>query len=407
MLNESSGIIKIVLSVLLFPLYFQNYFIAYAWGADETFWIMAGKRMFLLLPVLAIILGCWITIACIITILFRKNRMGFSSSLFITWWDLGKSIVSFWGGIIKFAFIFLVALLNVIKILLLGVWYVIQEILFAPFRFIGNLGTRVIISNIPWIAVVLTLFWCLIEATIFTYVTTPLVIDTFSNITGEQLSEFVIRIPLFIFLLFIVLGSYAVLSTLVDTAKAKNMVAFARIIVIEIVVLFVEVLFLYREFVDALSPWLAQQSENFELGIFWTLAISCFAWFGIRSVSWFLFASHGTPTIMAVIQGKGLNLKVANDLVAVNASPIEFSSDFMKKIKADTAWIEEKGEEVFGAFILPPLQVLAAAINFITLLISSSHLFELPFKKVSDIMDSKVLLKASPAKPKPKRVEQV
>lgn len=405
MLNESSGILKIVLSVLLFPLYFQNYFIAYAWGADETFWIMAGKRMFLLLPVLAIILGCWITIASVITILFRKNRMGFSSSLFITWWDLGKSIVSFWGGIIKFAFIFIVAFLNVIKILLLGAWYVIQEILFAPFRFIGNLGTRVIISNIPWIAVVLTLFWCLIEATIFTYVTTPLVIDTFSNITGEQLSEFVIRIPLFIFLFFIVLGSYAVLSTLVDTAKSKNMAAFARIIVIEIVVLFVEVLFLYREFVDALSPWLAQQSENFELGIFWTLAISCFAWFGIRSVSWFLFASHGTPTIMAVIQGKGLNLKVANDLVAVNASPIEFSSDFMKKIKADTAWIEEKGEEIFGAFILPPLQVLAAAINFITLLISSSHLFELPFKNVSDIMDSKVLLKASPAKPKPKKVE--
>ena len=405
MFNESSGILKIVLSVLLFPLYFQNYFIAYAWGADETFWIMAGKRIFLLLPVLAIILGCWITIACIISILFRKNRMSFSSSLFITWWDLGKSIVSFWGGIIKFAFILIVALLNVIKILLLGAWYVIQEILFAPFRFIGNLATRVITSNIPWIAVVLTFFWCLIEATIFTYVTTPLVIDTFSNITGEQLSEFVIRIPLFIFLLFIVLGSYAVLSTLVDVAKSKNMTAFARIIVIEIVVLFVEVMFLYREFVDALSPWLAQQSENFELGIFWTLVISCFAWFGIRSVSWFLFASHGTPAIMAVIQGKGLKLKEANDEIAFKAPPIDFSSDFMRKIKADTAWIEEKGEDIFGAFILPPLQVLAAAINFITLLISSSHLFEIPFQNVSDIMDSKVLLKASPAKPKPKKVK--
>jgi hypothetical protein len=269
----------------------------------------------------------------------------------------------------------------------------------------GKMGSKVISSNIPWIAVVLTIFWCMIEATIFTYVTTPLVIDTFSNITGEQLSEFVIRIPLFIFLLFIVLGSYAVLSTLVDVAKSKNMMAFARIIVIEIVVLFVEVIFLYREFVDALSPWLAQQSEGFELGIFWTLAISCFAWFGIRSVSWFLFASHGTPAIMAVIQGKGLKLKEANDEIAFKAPPIDFSSDFMKKIKADTAWIEEKGEDIFGAFILPPLQVLAAAINFITLFISSSHLFELPFKNISDIMDSKVLLKASPAKPKPKKVK--
>jgi hypothetical protein len=408
MLNDYTGIVKIVLAILLFPLNFQYHFIDYAWGADETFWIMAGKRLFLLLPVLAIILGSWITIASVITILFRKNRMGFMQSLFITWWDLGKSIVSFWGGTIKFVFILTVALLNVLKILLLGVWYVIQELLFTPFRLVGKLGSRVISSNIPWIAVVLTLFWCLIEATIFTYVTTPLVIDTFSNITGEQLSEFVIRIPLFIFLFFIVLGSYAVLSTLVDVAKSKNMTAFARILVIEMVVLFVEVLFLYREFVDALAPWLAQQSENFELGIFWTLAISCFAWFGIRSVSWFLFASHGTPAIMAVIQGKGLRLEEPSYGVASNnTQPTEFSYDFMRKIKADTAWIEEKGEVILGAFILPPLQVLAAAINFFTLLISSSHLFDLPFKDVSAIMDTKVLLKASPAKPKTKKVEIV
>lgn len=405
MFNEPGGILKVVLSVLLFPLFFQNYFIVYVWGADEAFWLMVGKRIFLLLPVLAIILGCWITIACVVSALFRKNRMGFISSLLITWWDLGKAIISFWGGMIKFAFIFIVALGNVIKLLLLQVWYLIQEVLFAPFRLVGKLGTRVITSNIPWIAVALTVFWCLIEATIFTYVTTPLVIDTFSNITGEQLSEFVIRIPLFIFLLFIVLGSYAVLATLVDAAKLKNMTTLARIIVIELVVLFVEVLFLYREFVDALSPWLAQQSENFELGIFWTIAISCFAWFGIRSVSWFLFAAHGTPAIMAVIQGKGLKLKEANDGVAAKIPPVEFSSDFMKKIKADTEWIENKGQEIFGAFILPPLQVVAAAINFFTLLISSSHLFELPFKNIAAIMDSKVLLKASPAKPKPKKVE--
>ncbi len=87
--------------------------------------------------------------------------------------------------------------------------------------------------------------------------------------------------------------------------------------------------------------------------------------------------------------------------------PIEFSSDFMRKIKADTEWIEGKGEVVLGAFILPPLQVVAAAINFLTLLISSSHLFELPFKDFSSIMDTKSLLKAAPPKPKVKKVEMV
>ena len=406
MLNESSGVLKIVLSILLFPIYFQTQFIAFAWGADETFWIMTGKRIFLLLPSLAIILGCWITIVCAISILFRHDRMAFTSSLFITWWDMGKSIVSFWGGVIKFAFIFIIALLNVVKILLLGAWYVIQEILFAPFRLIGNLGTRIISSNIPWIAVVLTIFWCLIEATIFTYVTTPLVIDTFSNITGNELSEYAVRIPLFVFLLFIVLGSYAVLSTMVNAVKEKNVSSILGIISIEIVVAMVEIVFLYREFVDALTPWFASHSENFEMGVWTIFFVSGFAWFGIRSVSWFLFASHGTPAILAVIQGKGLKLKEANDKAAAKVPPIEFSSDFMRKIKADTAWIEEKGEEILGAFILPPLQVLAAAINFFTLLVSGSHLFELPFKNVGDIMDSKVLLKAAPAKPKPSRAKK-
>ena len=124
--------------------------------------------------------------------------------------------------------------------------------------------------------------------------------------TNEQLSEEFIRIPLFIFLLFIVLGSYAVLSTFADAFRSRNIHSIIGISVIEIVTLTVEILFLYREFVDSLVPWFAQYSENFELGIFGTLFISAFVWFGIRSLSWFLFAAHGTPVIMSVIQGKGL-----------------------------------------------------------------------------------------------------
>ena len=99
--------------------------------------------------------------------------------------------------------------------------------------------------------------------------------------------------------------------------------------------------------------------------------------------------------------------KEANNDVSFKSPSIELSSNFMKKIKADTAWIEAKGEVILGAFILPPLQVVAAAVNFFTLLISSSHLFELPFKDISTIMDTNVLLKASPAKPKTKIVAKV
>jgi hypothetical protein len=392
MFNGSSGLVKIILSFLFFPMFFQGLFIEFAWGVYDPVWLMLPKRIFLLLPVLAVILGCWVTVACVLTLLIRHNRQQFIIALFVTWWDLGKTVVSFWGGVFKFLYNFVAALMGLLKIIVLGLWSLVQEILFLPFRILRGATRSVVSSRVPWIALILTIFWCLIEAVIFTYVTTPVVVDTFSNITGEQLTTGFVRIPLFIFLLFIVLGSYAVLSTMVEAVKSKNISAIIGIGVIEIITLFVEVVFLYREFVDSLVPWMAQYSENFELGIFWTLAISVFVWFGIRSLSWFLFASNGTPTIMAIIQGKGFQMTSSEQGEKQYVSFI--SGEFMQKIKDDTEWIQQKGEELLASFILPPLQVIAAGINFLTLLIVSNHLFELPFKRIEDIKDSSQLITA-------------
>jgi hypothetical protein len=296
---------------------------------------------------------------------------------------MGKAIASFWGGIFKFVFTLIVTTIEFVKVAILAAWSLVQELILMPFRLLGNMGRNVVTSQVPWIAVVLTLFWCFIEAVIFTYVTTPLVVDTFSNITGDTLTENMVRIPLFIFLLFVVLGSYAVLSTFVGSLQKKNVGQIIGIGVIEIVVLFVEVVFLYREFVDALVPWFAQYSTNFELGVFWTLAISTFVWFGIRSLSWFLFAAHGTPTIMSVIAGKGLALAEPGENRA--RAYTSTSSAFMEKIKADIAWVKRAGDDLIAAFIIPPLQVIGASLNFCMLLINGQHLFRLPFTKIEDL----------------------
>lgn len=383
MLNDNSGLVKLILSILLFPTFFQETFIKFAWGVGDPLWVAMSKRLFLLLPVAAIILGCWLTVACVLTIIIRPNRHEYVKSIFITWWDMGKAIASFWGGIFKFVFTLFVTTIEFIKVAILAVWALVQELILMPFRLLGNMGRNVVSSQVPWIAVVLTLFWCFIEAVIFTYVTTPLVVDTFSNITGDTLTENIVRIPLFIFLLFVVLGSYAVLSTFVSSLQKKNIGEILGIGVIEITVLFVEVIFLYREFVDALVPWFAQYSENFELGIFGTLAISTFVWFGIRSLSWFLFASHGTPTIMTVIQGKGMALAERGERPAQNYSSI--STTFMEKIKADIAWVQQAGDDLIAAFIIPPLQIIAAALNFCMLLLNGQFLFKLPFAKMEDL----------------------
>ncbi len=390
MFDGSTDILKLILSLLLFPLYFQDALIDFAWGGNEQFWIVIVKRILLLLPISAIIVGLWVTIPSLVTVLIRQNRKQFVITLFVTWWDLGKSIVSFWGGILKFVFSLSTALLGLLRILFLSIWSIIQDVIFMPFRLIRKAGQNVVSSPIPWIAVFLTLFWSLLEALIFTYVTTPLVVDVFSNITGETLSENIVRIPLFIFLLFIVLGSYAVLSTMVDAVKNKNISAILGIGVIEIIALFVEVVFLYREFVDSLVPWLAQYSEGFQLGIVGTLLIACFVWFGVRSLSWFLFAAHGTPTILTIIQGKGLELASRSEVP--QARPFGISVEIIDKIKENTTWMLKKTDELMASFMLPPLQVVAASINFLALLVTSNHLFVLPFKNMGDILNSRALV---------------
>ena len=390
MVIDSNAIFQFFLSILLFPQLYQGTFLQFAWGADDQFWIMLPKRLFLLLPTLAVVASSWLCIPTLLTVVFRSKRVEFIMAFFITWWDLGKAIVSFWGGVFKFALNFVGALFGLLKIIVFGVWSVIQEILFLPFRVVRNASQSVVASSVPWIAVFLTVFWCIIEAVIFSYVTSPLVSDTLSNITGETLSVPLLRIPLFIFLFFVVLGSYSVLSNLVTAVKSKSVTAIAGIGVVEFIVLMVEVVFLYREFVDSLVPWFAQYSEGFELGIFWTLAIACFAWFGIRSISWFLFAAHGTPTILSIIQGKGLGVSSSRE--PAKARFVSFSTEFFNKIKDESDWLKITGDELLASFMLPPLQVVGGMVNMCLLFVTGKHLFQLPFTTLDSIMSSKSLL---------------
>jgi hypothetical protein len=399
MFGENNPLLKALISVLFFPLLFQEAFIIFSWGAEDTFWLMLGKRIFLLLPTLAVILACWVSIACILTVIFRQNRRQILTNLLITWWDLGRSIVLFWGGILKFFLTAIVAAAELVKIVLLSLWSIIGEVLFLPFRALRSMSQNIFGSPVPWIAVYMTIFWCIVEATIFTYVTTPLVADVFLNITGEHMHVNIIRIPLFVFLLFIVMGSYAVLANFVDSLKKKNIQSILGIGAIETVVLFVEVLFLYREFVDSLVPWFAQYSENFDLGVFGTLGISAFVWFGVRSLSWYLFAAHGTPTILYLIQGKGVVVLGRGEMP--KSRLVSVSPEFIERVKSEMSWIQTKAENLLSSLMLPPLQVTAAALNFCTLLLNGTHLFQLPFKTMTSVTDTGALLRRAAGNEQP------
>lgn len=389
--TNSINALELFLNMMILPV--LQSFVAFAWGAGDPFWLACLKRVFLLLPVLALIVGYWTSVIGLLTVVIRSERRLFVNTLFVTWWDLLKSILSFWGGIFKFFASAVISLFYLVRMTVVGVWVAFQDIVLIPFRVTVGIAQNVLNPGVAWIAVALTMVWCVFEAVVFTYVTSPLVIDTMSNMTGNQLSENFIRAPLFLFMLFIVLGSYSVLSTWSEAVRNRNIPAIIKIGAIEAVAIFVEVIFLYREFVDALVPWFAQHSsKDFQLGVFGTLAIATLTWLGIRSMSWFLFASSGTPTIMAIIQGTGLQRSKSEPEHALKKS-FQLTVNLITQIKAESEWIQRRQEELLGAFLLPPLQVIAAALNFCSFLMTTQHLFELPFRSVKDLKDSKMLIR--------------
>lgn len=365
----------------------------YLWGAQDSFWIAAFKRTFLLLPLAAFALSYWATLLAGLSLVFRSDRGRIVSSLLVTWWDLGRAVFGFWGGVFKAVALTSVGVFGLVRVLVVGAWVAVQDLVLIPFRGAAQVASGIANPSVPWIAVGMTFAWCFFEGVIFTYVMSPLVVDTLSNLTGNELTDSMIRFPLFGFMLFIGLGSYAVLSSWTQALKTRNFAAIAKIGAIEAVALFVEVVFLYREFVDALVPWFAQHAgEGFELGVFGTLAIASATWFGIRSLSWFLFAASGTPTILAIIQGTGLNLKRSEGAQVIRLS-FPVTAKLVDRIQSEMKWAQEQGEAILNAWVLPPLNVLAGAINFCTVLFSGKHLFQIPFASVRELKDARQLLK--------------
>jgi hypothetical protein len=401
---DLSSVASFAAAVLLFPTLFENTMLAFVWGALDEPWLMVLKRVFLLLPAGAILLALWTSILCLLSVVVRQKRSVFIRAFLVTWWDLGKSILAFWAGLFRFVLVLANSLFGFLRIAVTALWLFLQDLLLAPFRLVQSVARNVSVPGLPWIAATLTLVWCLAEAVVFTYVMTPLVQDTLDNLTGGELSEALIRIPLFLFLLFLVLGSYAVLSNWTEAVKSRKVLAILKITAVEAVAILVEVMFLYRELVDSLVPWFAQHtSKDFDLGITGTLAIAFLAWLGVRGMTWFLFAGHGVPVITAVIQGRGLRSPKPEE-PAPTREALPYVMGFYSTLKADMDWIQEKGDELLAAFLLPPLQVAAAALNFITLLVGGRHLFDLPFKTIRDLVRSRELIQG--AVPHPRRIRK-
>src|SRR2546428_8023445 len=141
--------------------------------------------------------------------------------------------------------------------------------------------------GVPWPAFFMLVFWSMIEATIFTFTLKPTASELLGELTGYDVNGFAFVALLWLFLWVLVAGSFACIQVLNEAIKSKKYGQIVSMVAIEIAVAMFEVLFLYRELVDAMTPWLAQQGV--QLTTTGAIGLGFFSWIGVRGMTWIHF----------------------------------------------------------------------------------------------------------------------
>ena len=151
---------------------------------------------------------------------------------------------------------------------------------------------------VPW-ALVLLIVWSALEATIFTVTLRPTMSEVLADLTGFTVDPIALVVLLWIFLTIIIAGSFACIQVLKEAIAAKQVGNIVQMILVQIGVALFQVLFLYRELVDEITPWLAQ--GGITLSVASTLGLAFLAWVSVRGMTWYLFGRTGAPALIALL----------------------------------------------------------------------------------------------------------
>ncbi len=365
-----------------------------AWtGGPSALGVLAW--VVLLFPALLLAVGMWSTIASLYTLPFRSGRGTFLTALLMAWWDAGRTIWLFWTGMLRVGIALVGWIIGSARFGLLMAKNMIVALFRSPFTLLDATSRRYFQPGVPWIAFLILLVWCAIESTIFTFTLQPTLNEVFGGLTGFEPNPRVMAPMLWLFLFMLVAGSFACVQVVTEAIKQRKTGTIIQMLVVESAVMFFEVIFLYRELIDAITPWIAQQSGGeVQLGIGPVLALASFGWLGVRGMSWFLFGRYGTPALLAVLSRQTISQEDGPRLVTSPVQP-ELWRAPVNALKAETEWFHEEAKRMFELLSLPVLQLLAAAINFAVVAVQSRPMFSLPFRSLEDILAATPLAAAS------------
>jgi hypothetical protein len=362
---------------------------------SSSAWAAIGKYLFLLFPLLLLLGALWCTQLSLYTVLFRSKRINFITTILLTWWDGVRSVWLYWVGLFRLVVVVLGWIFSVGRLAVKFLVVALKHILLAPFAMTGRMTKSFFRPGVPWIAFLALVFWCILEAVIFSFVLFPTISEVLMDIVGTDEVSGLTSPMLFIFLLVIIMGSFAALQALNDAIRTRKVKSIIQMVVIELIVMGFEVMFLYRELVDAITPWIVQQT-GVRVGMFFTLTVSSFGWIAIRGMTWFLFAQYGTPPLLALISRQPVEQAREGEREA--APDIQEISSWwrqpLQEFKNEIDWLHQKFNELLEFLTLPVLQVMAVILNFCTILLTSKPVFNLPFKSLRDVMDTREILVA-------------
>jgi hypothetical protein len=339
----------------------------------------------LLVPALVIAAGSWCTMLSLYTIPFRSGRGQFLTTLLMTWWDAGRCIWLFWAGMIRVIVALVGWIVATVRFTLRMLKSFIVGLVRAPFALVEHGSRQYFRPGMPWVAFLVLMLWTGVEATIFTFTLQPTLNEVFGSLTGFDPNPRIMAPMLWTFLFMLVAGSFACVHVMTEAIREKKVGAIVNMAIVESAVMFFEVVFLYRELIDAITPWIAQQSGGtVQLGIGAVLALASFGWLGVRGMSWFLFGRFGTPALIAILSRKPAMQEAATPVAA--AKQPDLWRGPIDALKAETAWFHEEGRRMLELLSLPILQLLATALNFALVIVQSRPMFALPFTSLNDIL---------------------
>jgi hypothetical protein len=349
---------------------------------SSSVWTAAAKYIVLAPPALLVLTALWCTQLSLYTLPFRSRRVEFAATLLLTWWDALRAAWMYWAGLVRVLTVLVGWSLAVASVSMKVAVEALRRLLEVPTLTVSRLANGCFRPGTPWLAVILLTLWCVLEATIFTYLLQPTLGSVVADFVGADRLPWAATPLLWLVLFLLIASSFVCIHLLVEAIKQRALARIALIVVVECFVMVLGVAFLYRELAEAITPWLVQEAGGYlKPGPWFAVSIARSGWLATRCLAWFLFGQYGTAPLLGVIARRPLAFGERTAEGADSARP------WWETLPADLRrheWLHKRGDELLEYLGAPVLHLVATTLNVPMILLAGQPLFNLPFQRLEE-----------------------